>query len=309
MSRLRWSFSGYVRKMQISKTSLFTFVEGFKDRYFYSQIALSECQVRNVVYQVVTGEELPQSGGGGKQTLLSFFDSLEAKGLLFQRFRNSVTASIFFLDKDIDDIIGIKRDSDHIVYTEHYDIESYLFVYGEIGQAAASAAALDVGTVKIGLGDYIEWRDRAAARWKSWVKLCVFAAIHNVGAGRYYSRPTSQINLGIRGPVDQVQYDSHRSAIELSSGMEPELFHHAFEQVSNRVDHIYIEGKYDQVFKGKWYLEFLEEDIHGIAGDVRFDHRSLKTRMRSALEQTLNLDESWAFQFRTPVEHLVRSLT
>ena len=176
--------------MQMSTFSLFVFVEGLTDRYIYSQIADSECRNLGTNFSLVTAEELLGSGGG-KAVLLSFFDYLKSRASLVDVFQSKTTASIFFLDKDVDDFLRRKRRSDHVVYTETYDIESYLFIHGDLCQATAASAPLDIGSVRTGIGDYNKWRYRAAVTWKNWVTLCLFAHTRVISS-TYYGRPESQ---------------------------------------------------------------------------------------------------------------------
>ncbi len=308
MNRLVWSFAAYKRKMQISEAPLFAFVEGFTDRYFYSRIADSECQPLDLLHCIVTGEELAEGAGGGKNILISFFEYLEQENAVTNMFEGKTTTSVFFLDKDVDEFTGnIMRDSEHVIYTETYERESYLFCHGNISQAASGAAALDVNSVRTALGDYREWRRQAAESWKSWVKLCLFAQLHGPTSTTYYSRPTSQINDEAYGPVDPDRYESFRSALQ-DPRIADQQFDDLFGQLSDRVDAIYNNGQFDQVFKGTWYFGFLENDLRRIAGGAHFNNRQLRRSLQSALEQTLDFNEPWAHHFRTPISQVLARL-
>lgn len=133
MTRLTYSFSAYRRSMQISLVPLFVFVEGYKDRYVYDQIAQCECQRSEVSFNVVTAEEIG-IGGGGKEVLLKFFDYLAAESSLISNFKGKTTISIFFLDKDVDDILNTRRSSQHIVYTRTYEFENYFLFMGRLAK-------------------------------------------------------------------------------------------------------------------------------------------------------------------------------
>ena len=156
--------------MQISGQGLYIFVEGDSDKFVYSRLADSECKGCRVDYLVVSGEDI-RGGGGGKNVLLGFFDYLRRMRSLVDIFKGSTTVSIFFLDKDIDDLLRTKRRSAHVVYTQHYDIEAYYFIHGDLCTAAATSASLDIGSVRAMISDYSLWRRQAATCWKEWVKL------------------------------------------------------------------------------------------------------------------------------------------
>ena len=310
MIKLQWSPQGFLRKMQISQIPLFAFVEGFQDRYFYSEVLRRECTQHNIEYQLVTAAEVEQhTGGGGKATLLKFFDFLQQNTKLKHRFHGRLTVAIFFLDKDVDDIRGTMRLSDHIVYTEQYDLEGHLFLHGRLAQAAASSAALDITLVKEYLTDSETWLAEAARSWQIWVVLCVFGAIYSTSS-RYYSRPKSQINHGgVYGPVDVNQLKQHCATMQRETGMSADGFRYRLQWISDKISLLYSGRQYGTVFKGKWYFEFLEEDLKKLAAGNQFDSHSLKRRVRTALEQTLDIDERWAYHFREPVRRILDQLT
>ena len=296
-----------MRRMQVSEVPLYIFVEGFVDRYFYSRIADSECHPAGLDYKVITGEEIHGGDGGGKDVLMKFFDYLEERNSLAGTFRGKRTVAMFFVDKDIDDMLGVLRSSKQLMYTELYDVESYLFNHGDLSFAAAGAAALDINSVQIHLGDYSKWRRRAAERWKSWVKVCVFAQAYGPSSGSFYSRTKSQVNDCIYGPVNVEKYGDCLLRLH-QPGMTKLEFEELFCKISYQVDSLYTKGQYDRVFKGKWYFWFLIEDVREIAGNRRFNKRGLSDRLRSALEQTLDWEESWSLKLRMPFREIVNKL-
>ena len=297
-----------MRRMQVSEVPMYVFVEGSEDRYFYSRIAGSECDPSELDYSVITGEEIHDGDGGGKNVLIGFFDYLEQRNSLANTFEGKSTIAMFFVDKDIDDLLGVQRISDHLVYTELYDVESYLFNYGDIGRAAAGAASLDINSVRSHLGDYPEWRRRAAESWRSWVTVCVFAQAYAPSAGSFYGRPKSQVNECIYGSVNSQEYADCLLRLQLESGMTKLEFEELFCKTSYQVHALYNKGQCDRVFKGKWYLQFLIEDVRKIAGKRRFKNRRLFDGLRIALEQTLDWEEPWALDLRMPVREIINKL-
>lgn len=302
--RPKYSLPGFRRRMQMSQAQLFIFIEGYKDRYFYSKIAETECKKLNLSYQIESSEEIPELGCG-KEALLKLHDSLKRRAFLIDNFKGKTTVSIFFLDKDIDDLLRTNRHSEHIIYTKTYELENYLFIYGELGEAAASSASLEPQKMRTGLGDYTEWRKRAAANWKEWVKLCLFSRCHSKKGRCYYGRPRSHINDGIAGPLNDQKYTYHKSCLQCSSGLTPEAFDSTFTRWSKKVDDLYTEDLYDLVFKGKWYVCFLVNDIKKIAGTRRFNKQYIETSLLNNLAQTLNFEDGWTDHFRTPIRNLL----
>lgn len=304
MSRLQHSFSGYRRLMQMSQKALFIFIEGYKDSYVYSAIADRECRLRGTDYHVVTPDEISKAGGG-KPILLSFFNYLKRKSSLIDAFKGKTTVSIFFLDKDVDDFLRTKRRSEHVVYTETYAVENYLFMHGDLSKAAAASASLPIRPIRTALGDYGLWRLSAVANWKQWVKLCLFSQTHRLGSVRNYGRPTSPINRGVYDPVDKNEYARLRSTLMRESGLASDQFTRSFTKLSRRVDRMFSAGRYDVIFKGKWYACFLVADIRKIAKGKQFYSRNLEERLLTNLAQTLDFDGRWAEHFKAPIRRLL----
>ena len=303
MSRLQHSLPGYRRSMQLSKETLYIFVEGRPDRYMYGQIIESECQGSEICYKIVAAEEV-RDGEGGKAALLRLFDYLRRRSSLIDRFKCKTTISIFFLDKDVDDFLRTRRRSEHVVYTETYEFENYLFMHGDLSEAAAASASLDTRSIRTGLGDYTAWRQRAATKWKEWVKLCLFSRTRGIRSISNYGR-LSKVNKELCGPVDAKKCGYYRSILQKKSGMRSEHFKCSFARLSRKVDTIYSRGQHDLIFKGTWYTYFLTEDIRRIAGSRHFNSHYLERRLLSSLAQTLNLDDPWTDHFRVPIRGLV----
>lgn len=307
MSRLLHSFAGYLRYMQMSRWTLFVFVESHHiDRYFYSMLVDLVCQGNKITYQIVAAEEV-SDGGGGKQILLGFFDYLKRRSCLIDRFENKTTLSVFFLDKDVDDYRRVKRRSPHVVYTETYEVENYLFMFGDLCQAIGASTSLDVASVQAGIGDYSQWRKDAASNWKDWVKLCLFSAARNVTSSCNYGRYVSPINQGCYGALLTNEYGDKLASVQCQSGMPLEQFERSFKRLSRRVDRLYETDKYDIVFKGKWYIPLMLEDMSRIAGSKRYNRTGIEERLLSCLVSSLDFGDPWSEVFREPLRGLIES--
>ena len=118
-------------------------------------------KLAGIEYEICLAQELPQLTGG-KSSLLKFFKYLKRVSSLLDDFKGEKTAGFFYLDKDIDDILKACNNSEHIVYTEHYSFENYLFQHGDLVEATAAAASLDLASVRRVLDtDKTSWRRRA----------------------------------------------------------------------------------------------------------------------------------------------------
>jgi len=305
MNRLKHTLPGFIRKMQISRNSLFILIEGYKDSYVYSKIACSECDENSITYEIVTGDELPIDGFG-KYVPLAFFDFIKSKHSLIDRFKGKTTVSIFFLDKDVDDFLRTKRRSAHVVYTEMYELENYLFKYGKIDEAVAAASSLPINIINDEFVDFSTWQQNAAMTWKEWVKLCLFSHTKKIRSMCSYSQRRSPINDGgVYGPVIESEYHRLLSLLEAESGLQRDEFIRLFSRLSKKVDKIYSEAQHDLIFKGKWYACFLIEDIKKIAGQRRIDFQSLKSKIMTNLATSLDFNDNWVEHFRVPLRRLL----
>jgi hypothetical protein len=290
--------------MQISRVPVFVFIEGYKDRYVYEQIVEPECQPFGVSFRLVAAEEIGINGGG-KQALLKFFDYLADRSSLICNFKGKNTVSLFFLDKDVDDILGTMRGSEHIVYTETYEIENYFFIHGALSEVAAASASLEVQSIRAALGDYEEWRRLAAKKWKNWVKLCLFTKTCDIESMSNYGLSRSPINVGVCGPVELTKYKCHLSDLQHKSNLASDEFQRSFGRLCRKVNRMYSLGEHDRIFKGKWYTCFLVEDIKRVAKRRRFDKEALERKLLSGLALTLNCCDAWAEHFREPIRRLI----
>src|SRR5439155_6787904 len=154
-----------------------------------------------------------------------------------------------FLDKDVDDLAGRIKESPYILYTEHYELENYLFRHGNVSRAAATAAALDLAGVRVTVGDVALWRRSCAERWKDWVTLCTYTQVHGVSCICNYS-VASQVNTGLLGAVDKALLMQYRHIVFQASGLSAADFDLTIDDITTEVDRLYHQDKFDSVFKG-----------------------------------------------------------
>ena len=308
MSRLLHSgHEAYRRYMQISTNDVFVFVEGkTSDRFVYSSIITPVCAARRFKVQTVLAEELG-SGTGAKPTLVRFFRYLAQSGSLLDEFKGKRTLAAFFLDKDVDDVLGVMVDSNHVVYTLHYDIENDIYRNGDLAKAAAAAASFDQATVSAGLGDPEVWRRTRAELWREWVKLCLITRVLDTNCECNFG-VQSRINTSAAGAVDPGLIDRYRKAIQAAAGVQDAVFARVEKRVSRIVDWLYARGAYDRVFKGKWYSCFLSRDVERIAAGRPYDARGLEPRLLTAVAATLDFRGAWADYFRGRMEELLGAM-
>lgn len=310
MKKLTYSRNGFLRKMQLSRCNLFVFVEGIEDRYFYSEIVDREIGGKNIYYDIISGDEICDSDGGGKQSLLSFFCFLQRKKVLVDDKFGKRTVSLFFIDKDVDDFRRRMRRSSHMVYTRGYERENCVYCNGDLIGAAAAAGGLEIAAMRAKIGDPATWRRSVAEKWKEWVVLCLYAHTKLVcdDRQRFYCRPGSQVNINEVGSVDQILFDGKIDELRGRSGKEKDEFDRELSRVRCQVNEIYHKGDHDRVFKGKWYCRFVEGEARSVAGTRRYNKKAFFSRFYSVLEGSLNFEAKWAEHYRGGVRRVLAGL-
>ncbi len=289
----------------MTRVNIIVFVEGWADRFFYDRLVNAVCGSHTLTYQIRTAKELGRSGDG-KPALVSLFRLLRRRRALYAS-RGKGASAFFFLDKDIDDLLGNMITSRHVAYTEHYHVENYYFIAGDLVLASAAAASLEADTVREVLGDPRAWRSSVAAAWKEWVQLCLHAALHCLSCGCHF-RTHSKVHKGCFGGIDGTRYVAALSALERASGLSADQFRERHTEICALVDRLYAEGRHDSVFSGRWYGHFLQATIVAKTKDRRSKARELSRRITDSLLPTIGFDDAWSENLRRPLARLGRRL-
>ncbi len=303
MSRLLHSYAGHLRSMQMSSTALFVFVEGKQsDPYFYARI----CETTSTLtlqYEICQAQQLP-GGAGGKQALLCFFDFLRKRKALITSLGGQDTTCIFFLDKDVDDLQHKMKRSKHVVYTEHYDVQNYIFMHGNLLIGAASAASIDPARLHGQLNDAPAWCLRAAMRWREWISLCLRILEDGISCEANYG-VASRVQTRPSGPTDATLYASMTGNLARRCGLPVAVFRQRLATTSKKVDRYLSKGEYHRIFKGKWFAPILADQIDAIMAGQPYDSNGLAGRLPSSVAATLDFREAWADHFRNGIRNVI----
>jgi hypothetical protein len=275
------------------------FVEGKDlDSSFWGQLCGRVCGSRNVSYRVQVARELPE-GGEGKSKLIAFYRFARSRRQLTSSLNGKVSTLVFFLDKDVDEIRRRKCRSPHVIYTLNYDVQNYIFRHGDLFRSASAAASLDLQELSEHPSFAPGWCAKAARRWKDWIVLCLFAVKHAGGRPVNY-RSVSPINRPLNGPVDMILHQNQLADTQSRSGIEDEQFSRLIGRLAHQVDRYFSTDTYDLVFKGKWYLTLLENDLRD-AFPMRGQMQNVGTRTAAALLATLDFGGDWATHLRVSI--------
>jgi len=308
MARLTHSNPAFKRYMQMSqRTSIFVFVEGFDvDPYFYGKLCEQVYGAAGHVYEIVGAWRFAQAGG--KTALVDFYHYLATTGSLLGTFQGKSSIALFLLDKDIDDLLHSTVSSDHIVYTEYYCVENYLFVHGDIVKAAAAASSMEERELSAAIGDPVTWRGRVASFWKDWVIFCVFAQKYRIPHQGNYRLSASTVNKPLDSPSDPAEVQRLMHALEASSGMTHAKFQRSFRAVARLVNSFYARGQQERLFKGKWYFRLVESVVAGTAAGRPYNSHGISNALHGAIGSTIDFSGPWAQNYKSRMEELVRRL-
>lgn len=304
MSRLRHSESGYLRKMQISTTQIFIFVEGQLDRCVYDRLCGDELSGTGVRYSVVEAVELP-GATGGKARLLSLYDYLRRRRRLTSKLGRNRTEAIFFLDKDVDDYLRMRRISGHVVYTRDYQIENHILQTPKLLEALANAALIQLSSLRRRVtGRHI--LRRLADTWKGWVVLCLFSERYRV-RGVYSFGSTSRIH-DATGALCSSMWQQAISTLQSRSGLPQSEFDARLDEVRLFAERKYARSQYHRIFKGKWFFYLLRTHLQDALTGITINFNGFEERLIGNLLGSLDTHSSWAIPFREGLRHRLDSI-
>jgi hypothetical protein len=301
--------AAFIRTMQMmSDTHLFVFVEGDNnDPYFYGQLCSKVLSETGVSYKIYTSKSIPGSSTG-KTALIGLFEYLKENSLLLNELHGKKTGILFFLDKDLDDILNKQIDSEHVTYTYYYEVENHIIEHGDLKEGCAAAASMDPQEIDRCIGNQAEWLRQAAQKWKEWVKFCVFSRLSKSERSLNYSRP-SQFNVPRTGDVDMIQYEEKLSLLRSESKLSADEFLVEFNRISRIVEDLYQEGKHGNIFKGKWYSYFLADQIRQVAETTPGYVDGIEQQIIRHVANTLDFNAAWTDYFKRAPRRMVDKLS
>jgi hypothetical protein len=260
-----------------------------------------------VSYWIALANEIPGYAGNGKDAILRLYRLLRGRNSLISQLGRKKTGVLFFLDKDIDDILRTRARSAHVTYTQYYGVENYLYRFGNLCDAVVYGAQLDHTSVSIQLlVRGTSWTENAARSWKDWVVFCLFASANHLGVPNY-GHP-SRIHTGAYTAHDPNRLAQQRAAALTASGLPQVDFDQRYARAQAQVDRHFANGELDKVFNGKWYSRFLVADANIAANGRQFNSANLSERLRSGLLMSLDFHAPWATHFHTAIRSIAAQL-
>lgn len=302
MNRLTRGNKGFIRSLQMSRVSINVFVEGDVDSYFYGQV----CRVELgglFNYRIIRSDQL--SGvGQGKSHLLKLFGSMRRQGQLIIDFKGQRSAALFFADKDVDDQFRRLKRSDHLVYTQYYEVENYVFKHGKLAHAVSAACLKDPAEVSNMIPKPEEWARRAALLWSDWLKLCLAGLKFGAPNVCHYSA-ASAVNGGPCSPMEMALYQTAIADLQAATSYSSITFRDKFSRLVCKVDALYALDMQDILFKGKWYIILLADELKYSGIATGSSTKALPLRLTGHMLQSLDFNDNWAEYHRTAVRRTV----
>ncbi|MHB8852379.1 MAG: DUF4435 domain-containing protein [Ignavibacteriaceae bacterium] len=306
MKRLIHKPLSLLRGFQLSSANLIALVEGKEiDPYFYGKISEKFCKELGLTYSVRTAKDL-DSHTGGKEALIKYYKCLRRNHKLVTDFKGKKTIIIFFLDKDLDDLLKIMCRSKHVIYTNMYDIQNHLFKASSLIDSICASAHVDPQIVnKIELFKK-DWLKIAAERWKEWIAICVIAKKYKLNLKNY--RATSQINEPINGPVNKNKLIIYYNSIKRETGWSDAKFKLILNKTLLYVDRAIALDAHDKIFKGKWYSQILEKDLRDQPEMADANLNGFCKRMISSLMVCIDYDSKSIQHFFNSLNALFKNI-
>jgi len=244
--------------MQISTAQVFAFVEGGLDRPFVERLlklfARDDTRVR-----VAAIKEMP-GGTGGKPALLDHFRRLKRKGHLLATAWGKPFVSLFFIDKDADDVLRRLVHSPHIAYTPAYDLEGSLFACGDLTQAVASTCLLTREQAESLIGDSASFMCDLSRNWSDWITLCLISQFKNQNLGCTFDR-ISVINTDPFKPPDQALLQQWKASARTSLAISEKDFDRLYFRFRKVIDSSIDSNEPLRYFNGKWLKYILQKRL------------------------------------------------
>lgn len=310
MSRLlHLDLQSWVRSLQMSEHTLYVVVEGREsDRYFYGKLARLVCARRGISHWTVLPTEIPTGKSGkawkGKSALIKMHELLRLDGALSSNLGGKRTVIVFCADKDVDELLrgGRVVRSSHFIYTKFYDVEAHIVASGDVVGAAAASASIDEHELAALIPNAANWRQSCADLWKEWIKICILCERYEAkGIANYHNE--SKINVPTHGPVDAGKVDEYLERLKTSLSLTEEVFAKAYAIICRFVDKLYEEGRCLEVFKGKWFVNFMEHAL--TQRGIEFTKPRLHAGMIGAISHSLDPSQDWALHFTTKLDALL----
>lgn len=129
--------------------------------------------------------------------------------------------------------------------------------------------------------------------------MCLFLSLENVPLAGYSM--SSQINCKKYGAIEQPLLNKYKALALRKSGLDKATFDAHYSDVEVAVNNMYATGQTNRIFKGKWYLHWLESHLT-TKHKVKVNHKHLAC----ILVSNLNWHGKWANTYKSKFNRLIK---
>jgi hypothetical protein len=306
MARLVRDISAHIRAIQMSERRIFGYCEGRDhDPHIYSNLARSSLNADAFGVVIFRVEEI--AGTGGKSGVTSLYEEFRRRRLLKSSFKNKKFCSLFFMDKDIDDLLKKIIRCPHVFYTEFYDLESHFYIESDLAAAVAAAASLTDDEIPARYADPRAWAEAKAHAWKEWLTLCIYSRTFGVDAGCGYSRP-SQINLDLIAPTDANLFSAFKTILLSADTTTLRTKKRRLSKILGLLENYRSRGDLHVLFKGKWFEAIIEKELQHDFRGKPVQINGCGSKITAITKHSYDLSSAWADRHRQQIASITQTL-
>jgi len=230
---------------------------------------------------------------------------LKKKRRLFYSSPAGNKVTLFFLDKDVDDLRRTLRRCQHAIYTDYYSVENYMFRHGDVRNALRIGGCLSSAATET-FKTSTQWTKAAAESWAEWIAFCLMTIkCKRLGLPNYSSK--SLIHNQPYSSLDSNKKQTLIQSVANRTGKSVPDIEAMYEKELRRVKSALASDTFDSIFNGKWYFIFLCHDIVRLAGG-RPVPGGVEERLEGALMAHLDFSTSWTIILQNKITSVLSKI-
>lgn len=293
VTKLKRDARAWVHRVKMGKARLWAVVEGKDFDTPYYERLLSPITGEGTRIMLAEDLEVDGTSAGGKTHVLKIFKLFESESALRQENKATAVDVMFFLDQDDDSFTQKMVTNDHVVYTEHADIEAEIVARSNPAEAVSIAFGLPREVAAgIDMGSLL--RD-LAEMWDRWIILRLASAKAEWSDTRFAQK--SRINVPMHGAVDDSRVDAICARVVAACPDWETLYSEAEKYFANAKS----VGQHGHLVKGKWAPWLLIKRVRDSVPTGRGLPTVGEAYMLGALLMSIDFSAQWAEPVREKI--------
>lgn len=308
--RLSYTRPGFARRVMMSRDRLFVIVEGIDlDSPFYDRVCSSSAKIKDAGYHIWLAQQIKVSaesdGASGKTAVLAHFEYFKkTKQLDFKSPNGEVRSIAFMLDRDNEDITGGAKRSQHVIYTDMFDVEAEIFFHGNDSKALSTALSIDSKTADHLAAHLGSWVTDLAIIWREWIEWCCIAKATGARCGVGFSNE-STINAPKYGPVDPAIRSKEIQVVTRRAKCDTLDFSTKQATVTRRISARHTKGDAAKTVRGKWLPFYLLYLVEQYFGDSPYVYQGFTAIAARIYLDSCDFNDDWVLYYQSRLENLI----